>query len=62
VAAAHWLQAAAEVVAALTDIPVTQVVAESDNIEALPHATPTAVLELMESGPDPDGGRDGPGP
>ena len=53
VAAAHWLHAAADVVAALSGIPVTQVVAESDNIEALPHATPTAVLELMESGLTP---------
>jgi hypothetical protein len=62
VAAAHWLQAAADVVAVLSGIPVTQVVAESDNIEALSHATPTAVLELMESGSDPDGSRDGPHP
>jgi hypothetical protein len=49
VAAAHWLQAAADVVATRSGIQATQVVAESDNIEALPHATPTAMLELMES-------------
>jgi hypothetical protein len=48
VAAAHWLQAAADVVAEMSGIVVTNVVLESDNIEALPHATPTAVLELMD--------------
>ncbi len=53
VAAAHWLQAAAEVVARRSGIAVTNVVIESDNIEALPHATPTAVLELMNEGMSP---------
>jgi hypothetical protein len=53
VAAAHWLQAAADVVAELSGIAVTAVVIEADNIEALPHATPTAVLELMEIGLSP---------
>jgi hypothetical protein len=48
VAAAHWLQAAAEVVAEVSGIAVTNVVVEADNIEALPFATPTRVLELME--------------
>jgi hypothetical protein len=32
---------------------VTAVVAEADNIEALPHQTPTRVLELMETGLSP---------
>jgi hypothetical protein len=53
VAAAHWLQAAADVVAQLSGIDPTAVVEEADNIEALPHATPTAVLELMEIGLPP---------
>jgi hypothetical protein len=53
VAAAHWLQAAADVVAELSGIAATAVVMEADNIEALPHETPTAVLELMEIGLSP---------
>ena len=53
VAAAHWLQAAADVVAELSGIGATTVVEEADNIEALPFATPTAVLELMEIGLPP---------
>jgi hypothetical protein len=53
VAAAHWLQAAADVVAELSGIRPTGVVVEADNIEALPHETPTAVLELMEIGLSP---------
>jgi hypothetical protein len=53
VAAAHWLQAAADVVSEKSGIAVTNVVMEADNIEALPHATPTAVLELMETGMSP---------
>ena len=53
VAAAHWLQAAADVVAELSGIAATAVVMEADNIEALPYATPTAVLELMEIGLSP---------
>ena len=53
VAAAHWLQAAADVVAELSDLHPTQVVIESDNISALPHQTPTAVLEAMDMGLSP---------
>jgi hypothetical protein len=53
VAAAHWLQAAADVVEELSGIAATNVVLEADNIEALPHATPTAVLELMDLGTSP---------
>jgi hypothetical protein len=53
VAAAHWLQAAANVVAEISGIAATNVVMEADNIEALPHATPTAVLELMDLGMSP---------
>jgi hypothetical protein len=53
VAAAHWLQAAADVVAEVSGIAATAVVIEADNIEALSHATPTAVLELMEIGLSP---------
>jgi hypothetical protein len=37
VAAAHWLQAAAEVVAERSGIAVTAVVEESDNIIAEPY-------------------------
>jgi hypothetical protein len=53
VAAAHWLQAAADVVSEMSGVAATDVVMEADNIEALPHATPTAVLELMEIGMSP---------
>ncbi len=53
VAAAHWLQAAADVVSGVSDIEASDAVEEADNIEALPHATPTAVLELMEMGMSP---------
>lgn len=53
VAAAHWLQAAADVVAELSGIAATAVAMKADKIEALPHATPTAVLELMEIGLSP---------
>lgn len=40
-------QAAADVVSERSGIAMTNVVMESDNIEALPHTTPTAVLELI---------------
>lgn len=53
VAAAHWLYAAATVVSQISRVAVTNVVVEADNIEALPHATPTAVLELLEDGISP---------
>ncbi|WP_030171761.1 hypothetical protein [Spirillospora albida] len=47
VAAAHWLQAAADVAACAAGLDPADVVREADNIEALPHETPTAVLDLM---------------
>jgi hypothetical protein len=53
VAAANWLQAAADVVSEVSGVAPTDVVVEADDIEALPHATPTAVLELMEIGLSP---------
>ncbi|MFB4273523.1 hypothetical protein [Nonomuraea sp. GTA35] len=53
IAAAHWLDAAAIVTAESTGLPATQVAAEADNIEALPHETPTLVLELMADGATP---------
>lgn len=53
VAAAHWLTAAADVVSELSGIPASRIVEEADNIEALPHSTPTAVLELIEDGMPP---------
>ncbi|KAB8183921.1 hypothetical protein FH608_048690 [Nonomuraea phyllanthi] len=53
IAAAHWLDAAATVTAESTGLPATQIVAEADNIEALPHETPTLVLELMADGATP---------
>ncbi|MFJ1708417.1 hypothetical protein [Kitasatospora sp. NPDC088346] len=53
VAAAHWLAAAAEVAAEASGQDPTTVVLEADNIEALPHETPTLVLELLESGASP---------
>ncbi|MFC5180466.1 hypothetical protein [Actinomadura harenae] len=55
VAAAHWLQAAADATAKLTGVPPTAIVQEADNIEALPYRTPTTVLELMEQGLSPYG-------
>lgn len=53
VAAAHWLDAAATVTAECAGLPATQVVVEADNIEALPHETPTLLLELMADGVSP---------
>ncbi|NJC83123.1 hypothetical protein HC030_11210 [Planosporangium mesophilum] len=53
VAAAHWLRAAAGVVSEASGIAVTEVLTEADNIEALPHETPTVVLELLDSGVRP---------
>ena len=50
VAAAHWLAAAAEVTAEVSGIPMTSVVEEADNIEALPYITPTLVLEQIAAG------------
>ncbi|SCF40371.1 hypothetical protein GA0070618_6334 [Micromonospora echinospora] len=53
VAAAHWLQAAADLAAEASKGAATDVLLEADDIEALPHETPTAVLELMEIGLSP---------
>lgn len=53
VAAAHWLQAAAEVAGDASGLHPARVVTEADNIEALPHETPTRVLELLDGGASP---------
>ncbi|KJK55495.1 hypothetical protein UK12_28280 [Saccharothrix sp. ST-888] len=53
VAAAHWLYAAAEAVSEASGYAPTEVIREADNIEALPHATPTLVLELLDDGVSP---------
>ncbi|GAA2264097.1 hypothetical protein GCM10010430_55890 [Kitasatospora cystarginea] len=53
VATAHWLAAAAEVTAEATGHSPTSVLLEADNIEALPHETPTHVLGLLEAGISP---------
>ncbi|QYC40190.1 hypothetical protein Nocox_12860 [Nonomuraea coxensis DSM 45129] len=53
VAAAHWLDAAATVTAEYAGLPAAQIVVEADTIEALPHETPTLVLELMAEGASP---------
>ncbi|GGS92571.1 hypothetical protein [Streptomyces chromofuscus] len=53
VATAHWLQAAAHVAGEASGLHPTNVVVEADNIEALPHETPTLVLELVDAGASP---------
>jgi hypothetical protein len=53
VAAAHWLHAAATVVAERASLNVTDILVEADNIEALPHQTPTVILEMIEDGQKP---------
>ncbi|MFD4533497.1 hypothetical protein ACFWNL_37305 [Kitasatospora sp. NPDC058397] len=53
VAAAHWLAAAAEVTAEATGHSPTAVLFEADNIEALPHETPTLVLGLIRDDGSP---------
>jgi hypothetical protein len=53
VAAAHWLQAAAHVVAELADTDPAQVVLRADDIEALAVETPTLVLERLATGETP---------
>lgn len=50
VAAAHWLQAAADITSEVCDLPAADIVVESDNIHALPHQTPTHVLTMLEAG------------
>ena len=54
VAAAGWLFAAAEVTAELCDMAPSDVLVEADNIEALPHQSPTIILELIEEGLTPE--------
>ncbi|MGW3043983.1 hypothetical protein ACWC9T_28950 [Kitasatospora sp. NPDC001159] len=54
VAAAHWLAAAAEVAADASGQNPTAVLLEADDIEALPHETPTLVLEILDSGASPN--------
>ncbi|WP_240437562.1 hypothetical protein [Sciscionella marina] len=53
VAAAHWLQAAADVAAEVADLHPARVVAEADDIEALAVQTPTLVLERLDAGETP---------
>lgn len=53
VAAARWLHAAATVASEAAGYPLTQVVVEADNIEALAAETPTLVLEQLEDGTSP---------
>lgn len=53
VAAAHWLNAAATVAAEESGLEPEQVVLEADNIEALPHETPTLVLRALANGMSP---------
>ena len=53
VVAAHWLYAAATVVARTTDCELTSVVMEADNIEALPVEVATEVLIRIEDSESP---------
>ena len=53
VAAAHWLHAAATVAADASGYDLTRVVAAADDIEDVPFATPTMVLEMMHAGASP---------
>ncbi|MFG2731541.1 hypothetical protein [Streptomyces canus] len=53
VAAAHWLAAAAEVTGEASGLDPTSVVLEADNIEELPHESPTLVLGLINDGVSP---------
>ncbi|GAA2132899.1 hypothetical protein [Actinomadura napierensis] len=53
IAAAHWLQAAADVTAETTGYAPTEIIEEADDIEALAHETPTLVLEQLELGLSP---------
>jgi hypothetical protein len=54
VAAAHWLHAAATVTAQASGYDITQIVEIADDIEAIPTASPTLVLEMMEAGASPN--------
>ncbi|MFB7666107.1 hypothetical protein ACFC1R_19495 [Kitasatospora sp. NPDC056138] len=53
VAAAHWLHAAAEIAAEQSGHPTASVIRFADDIEALPHESPTHVLQLLETGMTP---------
>jgi hypothetical protein len=53
VAAAHWLRAAAEVASDQSGIDATEVVRTADDIEALPHESPTLVLKALDAGATP---------
>ncbi len=53
VAAAHWLQAAAEIAAEESGVDPAGVVMEADDIESLAVATPTLVLERLLGGESP---------
>ncbi|MDX8031686.1 hypothetical protein SK803_15785 [Lentzea sp. BCCO 10_0856] len=53
VAAAHWLQAAAEIAGEASGVSPASVVMEADNIEALAVETPTLVLERLIAGESP---------
>jgi hypothetical protein len=53
VAAAHWLHAAATVAAEAAGQSVTGAVVEADDIQALPVATLTIVLDMIEDGASP---------
>ena len=52
-AAAAWLWGAAEIAVEGTRMHWTRAVERADDIEALPHATPTAVLEALDAGLSP---------
>jgi len=53
VAAAHWLQAAAQIAAEASGVDPASVVIEADNIESLAMETPTLVLERLIAGESP---------
>jgi hypothetical protein len=53
VAAAHWLHAAATVAAEAAGQSVTGAVVEADDVQALPVATLTIVLDMLEDGASP---------
>ncbi|MCP3803971.1 hypothetical protein NLX83_32350 [Allokutzneria sp. A3M-2-11 16] len=53
VAAAHWLQVAAEIAAEMAETAPTEVVIEADDLEPLAVDTPTLVLERLANGESP---------
>ena len=50
-AAAHWLRVAAEVASDQSGIDASEVVRTADDIEALPHESPTLVLKALDGEP-----------